>query len=113
MLSATLPMVYPGKANTRRPDPTTSHEAADTNDTAESRRNVLRLLIIAGPLADHELVDMYEVMVARHGSGQWKQFTPQRLRTARAELTETGAVEFTGIYRLTPTNRRAQVWAVA
>ena len=87
----------------RRSDPTTSHEAADTNDTDKSIGLVLSALKGFGPSADHELVQM----LASSG------FTPQRLRTARAALVERGLVEESGIYRLTSHGRRAIVWRVS
>lgn len=96
--------MYPNdSARTRRSDPVTSHEAADSNDTAGSRAEVLRLLTTLGPLADHELV-------AAHDFNDTAHYTPQRLRTARHELTENGLVVETGYYHLTNTRRRAKVW---
>lgn len=109
---ATVPRILPDDtARTRRADPTTSHEAADTNDIAASSAEVLWLLKSSGPMADHELIAAHDADYGWSEPG-FRHFTPQRLRTARAELTESGAVEFTGIYRLTPSGRRAQVWAV-
>jgi hypothetical protein len=90
-------------ARVRRTDPITSHEAADTNNTARSIGMVLDILQ-SEPLADHEI----ETLAAARGS----QFTGQRLRTARAALVEQGRVEATGIYRLTMYGRRANVWQV-
>lgn len=87
----------------RRGDPATSHEAADHNDVEKSLGLVLSALKAFGPSADHELVELL---------GQ-SGFTPQRLRTARAALVERGLVEESGIYRLTPHNRRAIVWQVS
>jgi hypothetical protein len=93
----------------RQSDPVTSHRAADGNNVSGSREVVLRVLRIYGPLADHELV-------ARH---HWEvvgtllpKYTEQRLRTARAELVESGFVQFTGEYRMTASNRRTQVWSL-
>ena len=99
---ATLPMVYPERANTRRTDHVTAHEAADTTDPAASRRFVMFALYEHGTLAQFEL--------ERLATGLW---SPSRVRTAVSELVERGLVKFTGIYRLTPSGRRAQVWAVA
>ena len=85
----------------RRSDPSTSHEASDTNDVSRSIGLVFRILTELGPLADHEI----EVLGVA-------SFTGQRLRTARAALVGKGLVESTGIYRMTRNNRRAVVWAV-
>lgn len=99
-------------ARTRFTDPVTSHEAADSNTdlVKMSRTFVANLLDLSGPLADHELVEKAEA--AYRAWPDAPHWTPQRLRTARHELTELGVVEDTGIYRLTPSNRRAKVWAV-
>lgn len=93
---------------TRRSDPSTSHEAADSNNVPDSRAQVLAILRMCGPLADHEMVDQYDLLAARIGV----HYTPSRLRSARAELVRDGLVEYTGIDRLTPSKRCAQVWAV-
>ena len=84
----------------RRTDPATSHEAIDADSVTGSLLEVMDLFAEFGPMADHELV-------ANHAG---YTYTPQRLRTARSELTNNGVIEFAGIYRLTPSNRRAQVW---
>lgn len=96
-----VPMILPNRdiPRTRRSDPPTSHEAADTNNIHASIGLVLAALTDLGPLADHELV-------ARLATS----FTEQRLRSARAALVEMGLVEFSGFYRLTANNRRARVW---
>jgi len=85
----------------RRTDPSVSHEAADTNDVLRPRVWVLETLSRM-PLADHELVDQ--------ARDEGVRYTPQRLRTARAELVRAGLVAESGIYRLTENNRRAIVW---
>lgn len=100
-----VPMIHGDSPRTRRSDPITSHLAADTNDIKGSRRDVLDILQVFGPQADHEMV----AMAAQYTPA----FTPQRLRSARAELVELGLVEALGIYRLTASGRRANVWQVA
>jgi hypothetical protein len=108
-MSATLapPMVHSifggDSPRARRGDPSTSHEAADTNDVSKSIGWVLQTLTRKS-LADHELVGLAGV----HGL----PFTGQRLRTARAALVGLGFVEASGVYRMTESNRRAIVWAV-
>ena len=87
----------------RRSDPVTSHEAADLANLSKPRNWVLYVLS-CGPLADHEVVLL--------ASSFHQPFTPQRIRTARAELTRMGLVEKSGIYRLTENNRRAIVWQI-
>jgi hypothetical protein len=90
-------------ARVRRTDPITSHEAADTNNTARSIGLVLDILQLE-PLADHE--------VAAVALGRGSELTGSRLRTARATLVQRGLVEATGIYRMTMHRRRANVWQV-
>jgi len=86
----------------RRSDPVTSHESADLANLSKPRNWVLYVLS-CGPLTDQEVVLL--------ASSFHQPFTPQRIRTARAELTRMGLVEKSGIYRLTENNRRAVVWA--
>jgi hypothetical protein len=95
----------------RNTDPLTSHAAADTNDIAASSRFVLYALKGAGPLADHELVALHD-RTQPFVQEYFGTFTPQRLRTARHELTEIGMIEATGYFRLTPSGRKANVWQV-
>ena len=88
-------------ARVRQSDPITSHEAADSNDTAASRTFVMFALI------EHDMLASFEL--ERIADGLW---SPSRIRTAVSELVERGLVEFAGVYRLTPSGRRAQVWKV-
>lgn len=92
----------------RRTDYETSHEAADTNDVEGSRAEVLTILD-AGPQDDFQIWEAHDRAVHRFGG---PRYTPQRLRTARSELVREGRVEFTGIYHLSPSNRRTRVWNV-
>lgn len=86
----------------RRADPQTSHAAADSNDVHGSRAVVLDAFHQHRFFADFEL----EQFLA--GSG----FTPQRLRTARHDLTEAGHLEFAGMTRTTPSGRQARVFTL-
>lgn len=87
---------------TRRTDSLTSHAAADSNDVHGSRAVVLDAFHQHRFFADFEL----EQFLA--GSG----FTPQRLRTARHDLTEAGHLEFAGMTRTTPSGRQARVFTL-
>ena len=93
----------------RLTNPITSHEAADSNNIAASARYVVEVLRVFGPLVDHELVRFHE---SDRNASRYGTFTPQRLRTARHELTEQGLVEDTGYYHMTDSNRRARVWQI-
>jgi hypothetical protein len=107
-------LIFRDTPRVRKSDPITSHQAADSNDISGSARYVLEALRVFGPFADHELVEFYEAekhkpLIVRHYGGP---FTPQRLRTARHELTEQGVVEATGYFHITPSGRKANVWQV-
>lgn len=110
MFSMDVPMIFPDDtARTRRSDPITSHEAADSNDVHGSKAYVLALLRHYGPQADFEIEEAH-----RHELGQFDVplYSPSRLRTARSALVNEGLVEFTGMYHLTDSGRRARVWQV-
>ena len=94
-------MPFTFEARARTSDPSTSHEAAMSVSGAESQRAVYAALCgVDFGLADFEL----EQRLAG-------RFSPERIRTARHELTEAGRVEFTGVYRMTRSRRRARVWS--
>ena len=100
-MTTTAPQILPDDtARTRRSDPVTSHEAADSNDVHGSQVSVLLILSMSGPLADHELVERI------------KDYSPSRVRTARHEMQEAGLIEYAGFDRLTAGKRRTQVWQV-
>jgi hypothetical protein len=88
----------------RQTDPVTSVDAGRGADLNESQNAVVSLFqAAAGGMADHELVALAE----------WAgvKYTPQRIRSARSELTEKGLVEITpGKFRPTKSGRRARVF---
>lgn len=89
-------------------DPTTSVDAGRSVTMRASQAEVIRLLLLANrPLADHQLV----AYAAAHSR---KDYTPQRIRSARAELAEVGTVvQVDGEFVQTPRGRRAHVWRLA
>lgn len=98
-----MAFTFEARNRSRTTDPETSIEAAESVSGAESQRAVYAALCgVDFGLADFEL----EQRLAG-------RFSPERIRTARHELTEQGRVEFTGAFHLTPANRRARVWRVA
>lgn len=101
-------------ADARRTDPVTSHAARDSISVealAESQREVLAILRITGPQADHDILAIHE---ARHGTGRTAfRLSGPRLRTARHELVELGLVVRAAGEARTETGRRAGIWAVA
>lgn len=102
----TIPMLlWEDEPRARRSDPLTSHAAADTNDTAGSRRAVLLILqAYRRPLADYEIERIHDEAGGR--------YTGQRLRTARSELVKSGAVVLAPETTQTPHDRKAQTWAL-
>lgn len=101
------------RADTRTNDPETSHAARDSisdEALAESQAEVLAILHMNGPQADHDILAIHEF---RHARGIARhEFTGQRLRTARNELVEYGRVVQTEGEALTPSGRRAKVWGI-
>lgn len=105
-LTESVPILFPDDwPRVRRNDPTTSHEAADSNNFPRSHRLVLNVLYTAGrPLAQ------FEVERAAAVGMEW--LSPSRIRSAFSELEALGKVERTEDFRTTPSGRRAQVWRV-
>lgn len=91
---------FEARARSRTTDPETSRLAAEHVSGAESQRAVYAALAAVDfGLADFELERRL-----------WGRFSPERIRTARHELAVQGRVRFTGVYHLTRSGRRAQVW---
>lgn len=94
-----------GLPRSRTSDPVTSVDAGRSVDLPGSQAMVLELLEGYGPSTDFELE-----------CGLMDYYSPQRVRTARAELVIAGLVEATGHTRLSGRGRRrkhhAQVWRV-
>ena len=95
------------RPRSRSTDPTTSVDAGRCADLTASQREVLALFEVEDrPLADHELV------AAAQSWGS--PFTPQRIRSARAELAEDGRLALVeDEYRATATGHKARVWRTA
>ena len=102
-LLESVPTLFPDDwARVRRTDQVTSHEAADSNNVSDSQHAVLCVLEYEGDHAQFE--------VEKRFSGR---LSPPRVRSAFSELEALGMVKRTDEFRLTPSGRRAQVWAVA
>ncbi len=103
----TIPMLFEtfDSPRARRTDPDTSHEAADRNDTAGSRRAVLLIMqAYRRQLTDHEI----ETIHTEAGG----HYTGQRLRTARHELVDKGEVVHDG-WKLGPSGYRTRLWRLS
>ena len=86
----------------RNGSPATSHAAADSNNVHDSRAIVLDAFHQCRYFADHVLVEF----LAASG------YTPQRIRTARAELAEAGLLELASFTTTTPSGRQARVFTL-
>jgi hypothetical protein len=89
----------------RLTDPVTSHQAADSNNIAESTLVVLAIL-----KGHREGLADWEVEHDHRLAGG--DYTGQRLRTARSELVDAGAVVNTGHMKRNFNNRRTTVWCL-
>ena len=69
----------------RHTDPATSHEAAQVARKSTAREDVLRILREHGPLHDRGIEILHDAYVQK---GLMVAKSPQRLRTARAELVD-------------------------
>lgn len=96
-------------ARARRSDPETSHEAADSNNVAESQHEVRTILEKYGPLADYD-IDSFHRLRARELD--IPPYSDSRLRTARSELVQQGHVEWTGEHDQTLKKRRTRTWRI-
>jgi hypothetical protein len=105
MTTATVPAILPDDSpRVRRSDPITSHEAADSNNLAESSAVVLALMRLNAPMgmADWEIFHDHQL--------EGGKYTEQRLRTARHELVESGQIEDSGDTTVTMRGRKCTVW---
>jgi hypothetical protein len=94
----------------RTTDPVTSVDSGRAADLNASQREVLAMFVSGSAMADHQLVALAE--------SNGTIFTPQRLRSARAELTEFGLLDQYAphgepLFRYTERGRLAHVWALA
>lgn len=101
---------------TRKNDRITSVEAGEAvAPRSTARGDVLWILRTNGPLSDPDIAAIHDLRAAR---GRWPAKSPQRLRTARAELVADGIVEPCTIDGETVTTRlpsgyRSIVWTIA
>jgi hypothetical protein len=103
VLNTLPPMILPDdSARTRKTDPLTSHQAADSNNVSDSQLWVLRCFENRRQLA------AFEIEAALVGF-----FSSSRVRTALKELQGQGRVCIVdGVFKRTPAGRNARVWTV-
>jgi len=94
----------------RPTDPVTSFEAADKANLMASQAEVLRVLAEQGPLTDVDIVRFAHQRVESNGTKV--NWSDSRLRSARSELRDKGAVRDTGERYTPPSGRRQIIWAL-
>lgn len=102
--------VVDARALARRTDPETSKTAAAhaARRRLRVRDRVAYLLEQHGPLADHELAELYENVRREHG---WPEAAASSLRSRRNELYIDGEAEVVpDLVRRTPAGYVARVW---
>lgn len=96
----------------RDTDPLTSYEAGENPAAREaSEREVLDILAMNGPMTDHDIWLAHEeaALLMREPT-----YTPQRIRTARAQLVAAKLVVSDGRREgASPTGRAAMAWRLA
>lgn len=92
---------------TRRDDPQTSHEAAQSVDLTRGQRIVYDILRQHGPMTDEQLVH-----IVSFNRGEFR-LSDSGARTRRSELARDGYVVDTGKRSKTAANRDSIVWGAA
>ncbi len=92
-------------------DPPTSHAAQDRIvGVSDLQGNILTVLSLQGPCTDERLV---EEVGACGFLWDWVPRSPQRIRTARKELTDQGRVVDSGKPGMTKAGYTCKIWKVA
>jgi hypothetical protein len=102
LISLTMP-------RSRRVNPDTSHEAAETVwCPTEVEATVLDIVRQHGPIADDQIYRHYIQRSIRTGQ---VLPTPQSVRSRRSELVDAGFIGWSGLYGLTESLRRTREWS--
>lgn len=90
-------------------DTGTSSDAADTatSDVLGVVKDHIIALLTEHPRTDDELIAAYS---ERTGSPLWPRVTPQRIRTARADLVRDGQVRASDALAFSDLGNRASLW---
>ena len=96
----------PDRAFARRTDPRTSHEAAAKVKVTETQKKIGKALAL-GPATDEELFHRMVRMFPEDS------FTPQSVRSRRAELVKSGFIVWTGDYGKTGVGNKSMIWRLA
>lgn len=95
-------------------DTDTSSDAAEVITRADMNRVRAAITVIlseSGPLIDEQIIERYEARAGDHPSVPW--VTPQRIRTARAELVRAGQVRDAEMMAFSSLGNRASAWTLA
>jgi hypothetical protein len=107
------PSLFDGQPQARVNDPVTSHDAAKKADRGTSRlQDCLMILFrtkVVG-LTDDELIELYRVRSQPCDSDTWPVKSPQRIRSARADLVKAGKLKDSGQKRTSALGNPSVVW---
>lgn len=95
-------------------DTCTSSAADETLSSAAKERVAAAITVILsehGALTDERIVDLYQARAGDHPTVPW--VTPQRIRTARAELVRVGQVRNAELLAYSSLGNRATAWTLA
>jgi hypothetical protein len=94
--------------NARSTDPQTSHDAAaSVGNITDTKKAIVRILEVHGPLTDPEINAKYNKMV---NLGIAPRASESGLRSRRSELVNIGVVEDTGFKQKLESGRNAIIW---
>lgn len=94
-------------------DDGTSRDADDTLSRTDRERVTAAITVIlseAGALTDEQIVERYQARAGDHPSVP--RVTPQRIRTARAELVRDGQVRDAQLLAFSALGNRATAWTL-
>ena len=104
-----MPIQTTTVARARNTDPQTSHDAAESVKRIEEQRRAIFALLDGTPMCDEKLVEQYEMW---EKIDNFPQVTPQRIRTARADLVKLGQVVATEYKERMRSGRYGIIWRV-
>lgn len=93
----------------RATDPQTSWDAADSVTNISDVQACIKMLLRSTPMCDEKLVEQYEMW---EKIDNFPQVTPQRIRTARADLVKLGQVVATEYKERMRSGRYGIIWRV-
>ena len=104
-----MPIQTTTVARARNTDPQTSHDAAASVNEPTLVQTCILMLLRSTPMCDEKLVEQYEMW---EKIDNFPQVTPQRIRTARADLVKLGQVVATEYKERMRSGRYGIIWRV-